>query len=300
MLSVQLSCSNSSGIFTKHKKRKADTETAQHVFYKPVLNLPDSFSNENKQRLTQSYREAIENIIKPAYKKLHDYIVNRYIPGARTSSGLSDNTDGKNEYRYWLRFWTTQDPDPDSLFALGISEVARNKWAMDSVKTATGFNGRPQAFFEYVKTDQKFFPFTTEEQVLDEFRSLHHKIMPAVNRMFNLVPGSAFEIRATEKFRQAGANAQYMRPAPDGSRPGIFYEVIPDPKAYNAVGMETLFLHEAIPGHHFQVACSRRWPYRIFEGQPSLALFQKDGGYMQKRLALNLVCMLIHTSILED
>ncbi|RYY29247.1 MAG: DUF885 domain-containing protein [Chitinophagaceae bacterium] len=261
-----------------------DTETTSHIYYKSILNLPDSFSNQQKQRLKSAYRDGVENIIKPAYKRLHDYIVNVYIPGARTSSGLCDNNGGKIEYRYWLRFWTTQDPDPDSVFALGISEVARNKKAMDSVTDGAGFKGDSKAFFSYVKTDPKFFPFTTEQEVLDNYRGLLTKITPAINRMFNLVPKSRFEIRATEKFRQAGANAQYMRPAPDGSRPGIFYEVIPDPLAYNVVGMETLFLHEAIPGHHFQVALQQEMALPDFRRSAFFGAFSEGWGLYAETL----------------
>ncbi|MES2734140.1 MAG: DUF885 domain-containing protein [Bacteroidota bacterium] len=265
-----------------------ETETAKHIFYKPILNLPDSFSAANKQRLTLAYAKAVDTIVKPAYKKLHDYFVNTYIPKARPTSGLLDNAGGKDEYRYWLRFWNTQDLDPDSVFAYGLSEVARIRKGMDSIRTATGFQGDQPAFFNYVKTDKKFFPFTTEQEVLDRFRSFQDKMAPALNRMFNLIPKSRFEIRATEKFRQAGANAQYMRPARDGSRPGIFYEVIPDALSYNVVGMETLFLHEAIPGHHFQIALQQEMTLPEFRGSAFFAAFSEGWGLYAETLGLKL------------
>ena len=125
---------------------------------------------------------------------------------------------------------------------------------MNSVKTLVGFKGDLKPFFEYVKTDPKFFPFKTEEEVLDRFRSFLDKMSPQLNTLFNLTPKAKFEVRATEKFRAAGANAQYMQPSRDGKRPGIFYEVIRDPAQYNYFSMEDLFIHEAIPGHHYQVA----------------------------------------------
>jgi uncharacterized protein (DUF885 family) len=265
-----------------------ETETSKHIFYKPVLNLPDSFSAANKQRLTLEYTKAVDNIVKPAYKKLHDYIANVYIPKARTTSGLLDNAGGKEEYRYWMRFWTTQDLDPDSVFAYGLAEVARIRKDMDSIKTATGFKEDLPAFFHYVKTDKKFFPFKTEEEVLGRFRSFQDKMAPSLKRMFNLIPKSRFEIRATEKFRQAGANAQYMRPSRDGSRPGIFYEVIPDALTYNAVGMETLFLHEAIPGHHFQVALQQEMTLPEFRGSAFFGAFSEGWGLYAETLGLEL------------
>ncbi|RYY25490.1 MAG: DUF885 domain-containing protein [Chitinophagaceae bacterium] len=265
-----------------------ETETSQHVFYKPALNLPDSFSVADKQRIALAYKNAVDNIVKPAYKKLHDYFVNVYIPGSRTSSGLLANAGGKEEYRYWMRFWNSQDIDPDSVFAYGLSEVARIRKNMDSIKTKTGFKGDLPAFFDYVKTEKKFFPFTSEQQVLDRYRSFQERMAPSISRMFNLVPKSKFEIRATEKFRQAGANAQYMRPSRDGSRPGIFYEVIPDALTYNEVGMETLFLHEAIPGHHFQVALQQEMTLPAFRGSAFFGAFSEGWGLYAETLGLEL------------
>ncbi|MEO8475381.1 MAG: DUF885 domain-containing protein [Chryseolinea sp.] len=265
-----------------------ETETVMNIFYKPILALPDSFSTANKQRLTLEYTKAIVNIVKPAYKKLYDYFVNVYIPKARTSSGLLDNVGGKEEYRYWLRFWNTQDLDPDSVFVYGLSEVARIRKGMDSIKTVTGFKGDLSAFFEFVKTNKQFFPFKTEQEVLDRFRGFQNKMAPALKSMFNIMPKANFEIRATEKFRQAGANAQYMRPSLDGSRPGIFYEVVPDAMAYNVVGMETLFLHEAIPGHHFQVALQQEMKLPEFRGSVFFAAFSEGWGLYAETLGKDL------------
>jgi len=216
--------------------------------------MPDHFSTDDKQRLQIQYLKSINEFIKPAYKKLHDYFVGTYIPKSRSTTGLLNNVGGKEEYKYWVNFWTTSEMLPDEIFEFGLKEVARIRKEMDSIRTLTGYRGELKSFFEYVKTDKKFFPFDSEEEVLARFRSFEATMQPALNKSFNLIPKARFEVRATEKFRQAGANAQYMRPSHDGSRPGIFYEVIRDAKQYNYHDMETLFLHEAIPGHHFQVA----------------------------------------------
>ncbi len=226
----------------------------ENVFYKPLLKLPDNIDSAAAVQLKKEYSAAIENSIKPAYKKLHDYIVTDYIPKARKSSGLLDNYNGKKEYELWLKYFTTTNITAEQIFNLGLSEVARIRNEMDSVKTQVGFKGDLKSFFDYVKTDPKFFPFKTEEEVLDRFRSFLDKMSPQLNILFNLTPKAKFEVRATEKFRSAGANAQYTKPSRDGKRPGIFYEVIRDPAQYNYFAMEDLFLHEAIPGHHYQVA----------------------------------------------
>jgi uncharacterized protein (DUF885 family) len=226
----------------------------ENVFYKPLLKLPYNLDSASAVQLKKDYSEAIETIIKPAYKKLHDYIVTVYIPKARVTSGLLDNDKGKQEYELWLKYYTTSDITAEQIFDLGLREVSRIRKEMDSIKTQVGFTGDLKSFFQYVKTDPKFFPFKTEKEVLDRYRSFEEQMSPQLNRLFNLKPKAKFEVRATEKFRAAGANAQYMKASRDGKRPGIFYEVVPDPAKYNYFAMEDLFIHEAIPGHHYQVA----------------------------------------------
>ena len=226
----------------------------ENIFYKPLLKMPANLDSAVAIQLKKDYSAAIENSIKPAYKKLHDYIVTDYIPKARQTSGLLDNYNGKKEYELWLKNYTTTNITAEQIFNLGLSEVARIRKEMDVVKTQVGFKGDLKSFFEYVKTDPKFFPFKTEEEVLNRFRSFLDKMTPQLNNLFNLTPKAKFEVKATEKFRAAGANAQYMQPSRDGKRPGIFYEVILDPAQYNYFSMEDLFIHEAIPGHHYQIA----------------------------------------------
>ena len=226
----------------------------ENVFYKPLLQLPDNLDSASAFQLKKDYSEAIENIIKPAYKKLHDYIVTDYIPKARKTSGLLDNFNGKQEYELWLKYYTTSDITAEKIFELGLSEVSRIRKEMDSVKVQVGFKGDLKSFFQYVRTDPKFFPFKTEKEVLDRYRSFEQRMAPQLNLLFNLKPKAKFEVRATEKFREAGANAQYMKASRDGKRPGIFYETVREPGKYNYFAMESLFIHEAIPGHHYQIA----------------------------------------------
>ena len=102
--------------------------------------------------------------------------------------------------------------------------------------------------------DKKFFPFTTDEQVLDSFRAILPKIEPNLKRLFNIIPKAAFKVKAIEKFKVASSAANYERGAEDGSRPGSFNVPILSAATYNRLGMENLFLHEAIPGHHFQLS----------------------------------------------
>jgi uncharacterized protein (DUF885 family) len=230
------------------------TAPEESIFYRPLNNLPASIDSVSREQLIDDYTETISKVLQPAYAKLNRFIEEEYIPNARSTTGLLDNSNGANEYQFWLNFYTTLEMSPDDIFDLGIREVSRIRNEMDSLKDAVGFDGDLQEFFAYVRSDDKFTPFETEEEVLDRYKSFEKKMEPSLKKLFNLVPKASFEVRATEKFREAGANAQYMPPARDGSRPGIFYETVRDPKSYNYIDMETLFIHEAIPGHHYQVA----------------------------------------------
>lgn len=227
-------------------------DVTKSIFYQPIANFPDSIGAEDKARLTQAYTTAIREKIVPAYTRLHTFLKDEYIPKTRTSAGIDAIPNGKEYYQAMIRFWTTTELTPDSIFALGESEVARIEKEMIAVKTLVGFSGDLKGFFKYVNEDKKFMPFATDEQVIDAFKAIEQKIAPKLRTMFNMVPKTGFEVRQTEAFREASASAEYNSGAPDGSRPGIFYVPVIDAKTYNVSGMETLFLHEAIPGHHYQ------------------------------------------------
>ncbi len=231
-----------------------EKEGPENILYQPLQNLPVNMDSAAKANLISDYSRAIERYLKPAYKKLNNYLENTYIPNARESTGLLDNSGGRKEYDFWLRKFTTTDISADSIFKLGLSEVARIRKEIDSLRISTGFEGDLSKFFQYIRTNSKFFPFDTEEEVLDRYRSFEARMEPQLKKLFNKRPDASFEVRATEKFREGGSNAQYSVASRDGRRPGVFYETVRNPSEYNVFQMEALFMHEAIPGHHYQLA----------------------------------------------
>ncbi len=228
-------------------------DATKSLFYGPVTKFPADFSAADKDRLTKAYVQLINEQLTPAYKKLGDYLQNEYLPHARSSSGVDSLPGGTAYYAYLSRYWTTTGKTPDDIYNTGLSEVERIHRIMDSVKNAVGFTGDTKAFFDYMKTDKRFYPYKKPEEVLEAFRSIQARIEPHLKDMFAHFPKSKFEIRQTEAFRAASASAEYQPGTPDGSRPGIFYVPIVDATKFNITsGMESLFLHEAIPGHHYQ------------------------------------------------
>jgi len=234
-----------------------DTVT-KSLFYGPISLLPDSFSAEDKKRLTAAYVQVISHELVPSFRKLHDFLKNEYLPKARTSTGISSLANGAAYYNYLVRLWTTTDKTPEEIYETGLAEVTRIRKEMEKVKTETGFKGDLHAFFEFMKTDKRFTPYKSPQEVLDAFASIQKRIDPNLKKMFGRVPKTPFEIRQTEAFRAASASAEYFPGTADGSRPGIFYVPILDATQFNTTsGMESLFLHEAIPGHHYQMSLTQ-------------------------------------------
>ena len=252
------------------------TDAAKSLFYGPVTNLPASFGDADKKRLTEAYVKAISEQVVPAYKRLGDFLQNEYLPKARTTTGIGSLKDGDKYYKYLIRLLTTTNKTPDEIYTTGLSEVARIRSEMERIKTETGFTGDLPAFFTYLKTDKKFTPYKTPKEVLDAFEAIHQKMKPNLQKMFGHTPKTPFEIRQTEAFREASASAEYNQGSADGTRPGIFYIPIADATRFNITsGMESLFLHEAIPGHHYQISLqqenSKLPNFRRFGGNSAYA-----------------------------
>lgn len=234
-----------------------EPDVENHLFYTPVANFPDDMSEEDKNILRTDYKNMIEAKIIPAYTKLSTFLKDEYLPAGRDSSGYSDLPDGEAYYDYAIKLYTTTTMSADAIHNLGLSEVARIRTEMEKVKEQVGFKGDLKAFFDDVRTNKKLMPYTTPEEIIANFNAMHETIKPQVDQLFSVQPKTAFEVRQTEAFREKSASAEYNPGSLDGTRPGIFYTPIPDATTYNVYSDESLFLHEAIPGHHFQISLTQ-------------------------------------------
>jgi uncharacterized protein (DUF885 family) len=235
----------------------ADMPTAaieDNLFYSSIKLIPSTFSEETKKELTAKYTAAINDKLIPQFKKMASFLQNEYLPASRATSGVGSLPFGKELYTTYAKQWTTTEMTPEEIHALGLKEVARLNSEMEKVKTQVGFEGTLLEFFDYVRNKPELKPFTKPEEVIANFERIHAIIKPNVDKLFSLQPKTKFEIRRTEAFREKTASAEYSQGAADGSRPGVFYVPIPDIQEYNMYGDEDLFLHEAIPGHHFQIS----------------------------------------------
>ena len=246
-------------------------DVQQSNFYKPVANMPESFSDEDRARLTAAYEDKISNSIMPAYQRISNFLSDDYIDGARETVGLYGQPNGNDWYEYMVRLRTTTNMSPDEIHQIGLSEVARIQAEMQGVMASVGFEGSLAEFFEFVNTDEQFF-YDEAEELIQGYRDMSDKIATLSKRLFDVMPNTAFEVRRVEAFREATASkGSYQSGTPDGSRPGVFYANAYDIKARGKWAMESLFLHEAIPGHHFQIMLQRE--------NESLPDFRRFGGF---------------------
>jgi uncharacterized protein (DUF885 family) len=269
----------------------AQEDTSKNIFFGPVRNFPADFTEEQRKRFLTSYYLAITTELIPAYKKLAAYIKNDYLQHARQSSGYNDLPNGREMYKFYVRYFTTTNKSPEEIYQIGLKQVESMHFEMERIKIQTGFKGTLNEFFEYLETDPRFTPFKSPGEVLDAYRSIYKKIEPNLPPLFGVKPKTAFEIRQTESFRAASAAAQYLSGSLDGTRPGIFYVPIVDAGKYYSFSMEDLFIHEAIPGHHYQVSLQREdTTLPLFRRTSSTSSFVEGWGLYAETLGRQLGC----------
>ncbi|MFC3813963.1 DUF885 domain-containing protein [Lysobacter sp. GCM10012299] len=224
------------------------------LFWGPVKAFPTGISDADKQRLTAEYKTMIEGQLMPAYRELRTFINDVYLPATRTTSGLDALPNGAAWYAYNARSTTTTNLTPAQIHQIGLDEVARIHGLIGKVMQQVGFKGSMKEFFKFMQTDPRF-SFKDEPALLAYYRGLEAKINEKIPEQFSLTPKAPFEIRPVEAFRaQSAAGGSYQRPSQDGTRPGIFYVNTYDLPTRKTWDAEDLYLHEAIPGHHFQLA----------------------------------------------
>lgn len=246
-------------------------DETKSVFWGPINNFPDSFTKTEKEELTAKYKFMVLEKLVPAYKKMTHFLNTEYLPNSRESVGYSSLPNGKAWYEYQIANHTTLDMSADEIHEIGLSEVARIRSEMEWVKGQLKFEGDLQAFFEFLREDEQFY-FKSADELINAYVEVKKKIDARVPLLFDIAPKADYEVKLVEAFRaESAAGASYAAPAPDGSRPGVFYINAHNLKAQPKFLVETLSIHEAAPGHHFQIALQQE-----VKGLPS---FRKFGGY---------------------
>lgn len=229
-------------------------DASASLFYRPIVNLPDAIGAGDRERLTREYRLAIMHQIVPAYRRLRDFVRDEYLPHARDTVAWTALPQGAEWYTLLARRYTTTELSAADIHRLGLAEVARLRGEMSKVQARLAIPGELRDFFAHLADDESQY-FTNGADLLAAHRAIKARIDAKLPEWFADFPKADYEIREVEAFRaQASPGAFYQPPSADGSRPGIFYVNTYNLKAQPKFGMTTLSLHEASPGHHFQIA----------------------------------------------
>jgi len=221
-------------------------------FWAPIENMPEEFGAADRERLAAAFKEAIETKVLPVYKRTANFMGDEYMGATRETVGLYALPDGPEWYAYNVKRITTTDLTPEEIHQIGLNEVARIHDEMLGVMEEVGFEGDLKDFFEYLNSDDQFY-FDEPEQLIQGYRDMSDHVSELSKSLFDVFPKTGFEVRRVEPFREASSSGgSYRTGTPDGSRPGVFYANAYDIKSRPIWAMESLFLHEAIPGHHFQ------------------------------------------------
>jgi len=223
-------------------------------YYAPVLNFPDEVPEAERARLRQAYLATVRDNIFPAYRRLRDFLRDEYLPHAREGVGLVHMRGGDILYRRLIQENTTLPLTADYVHNLGLSEVARIRGEMEAIKNRVGFQGTLAQFFDHLRTSREFEP-PSREWMREHYYDIGRRVDARIGEFFSTLPRTRLEIREVEAFRERNeAGGSYQDGTPDGSRPGIFYYNAYDLPSRRTYGMETLYLHEGAPGHHFQIS----------------------------------------------
>lgn len=240
-------------------------------FFSPFRKFPDAIPAAERSRLKAAAGNAIANNVIPAFRRLRDYFVNQYLPSAYPDAGIWQMKNGDKIYEFLARDYTTTDLTPKEIHEKGLAEVARIRAEMEKIKTRVGFSGTLREFFEFLRTDPKFFHKTPEE-LLTAYRAISKRIDPELVKVFRTLPRAPYGvIPIPEKIAPDTTTAYYNGPAADGSRPGYYYVNLYKPETRPKWEMMALSIHEAVPGHHLQIALQQELG--------EMPNFRKFGGY---------------------
>ena len=265
-------------------KSQIVADPAQSGFYVPVKNFPANFSEADRARFTEAYRKMVAEKITPAFMRLYTFIEKEYLPSARATTGFGSLPNGAAMYAYRAAESTTTTMSPEAIHQVGLREVARIRGEMEKVRVQVGFNGDLNTFLQSIATNPKLTPFKTEAEVIAAYGVVQKRVAPLVDKLFIVQPRSALVIRPEPEITRATAAAHYNVGSPDGSRPGVFYAPVRDATTYTTPKMTSLFLHEGVPGHHFQVSLAMESALPRFRRFASFTAYSEGWGLYAESL----------------
>ena len=265
-------------------------ETAEESpFFRAFTDMPESIAEAERSRIREAATAIIEDGIVPAYRDYARYFERTYLPATRESVGASELPDGEAFYEHQARVFTTTGMTPDEIHRLGLDEVARIRAEMMEVIDETGFDGSFEDFLGFLRTDSRFY-YDTADELFDAYLAICKRIDPQLVRLFGKLPRMPYGLRPIpENIAPDTTTAYYNRPAADGSRPGYYYVNLYRPEVRPKYEMEVLSVHEAVPGHHLQIALQMELPdMPAFRRYSGFTAFTEGWGLYSESLGYDL------------
>jgi uncharacterized protein (DUF885 family) len=244
-------------------------DPAKSQFYKPFEKFPEAVPQAERSALQGQARKVIAERIVPAYRQFATFFNEEYLPGSRETIAAADLPDGKAYYDFLAAQFTTTSLTADQIHQIGLGEVARIRAEMEKIKAEVGFQGTLTQFFDYLRSDPKFF-YKTPEDLLEAYLAISKRIDPQLVKISKMIPRLPYGVRPIpDNIAPDTTTAYYQGGALDGSRAGFYYVNLYKPEVRPKWEMMALSLHEAVPGHHFQIS-------RAME-LPEMPMFRRTG-----------------------
>ena len=226
-------------------------------FFERFKQYADAVPEADRQRLTAEARRVIADAVVPAYRRFTSVFRDEYLPACRETVGVWDTPDGRAFYANRARYHTTTNLTPAEIHAIGLAEVARNRAEMLAVMKEVGFSGTLQEFFVHLRTDPQFY-YATPDELFRAYVYTAKMIEPELPRLFGKLYRTPYGLRVIPATSAPNTTAAYYSgPSIDGKRPGYYYVNLYRPEARPKYEIEVLTVHEAVPGHHLQIALAQ-------------------------------------------
>jgi uncharacterized protein (DUF885 family) len=254
-----------------------DENVENTLFWAPITNMPESVTESEAKQLQQRYKQVLSDTVMPAYKKLATYLKEEYLPHTRTESfGIGQLPGGDAWYQHRIEANTSTQLSADRIHKIGKDEVARIHSEMRDIMEEIEFDGNLAQFFDFMTNDPQFI-YESREAMVEDYRSLRSTVDERVSQLFDIFPKADYEVRKVEEFREQSASSGSYQSAPvDGSRPAIFYLNTYDLGSRPNWAKTALFLHEAAPGHHFQISIQQE-----LEDLPEFRKYGRETAYTE-------------------